>query len=66
MAWTDGDFNADDTVDVYDLAILANAYGLLGTGGSAGLATGGDPVPEPSALLALLLASPLALRRRRR
>ncbi len=60
-----GDFNGDGTVNVHDLAILANNYGTT-TGGSAGLTTGGAPVPEPATLLALALAAPFALRLRRR
>ena len=51
------DFNNTDTVDVFDLALLANSYGYNGTVGGT--------VPEPAAL-AILAIGGLALVRRRR
>ncbi len=63
--WTEGDFNLDRAVNVLDLGIMANYYRWSQAGGgSAPLATDGAPVPEPAAVVALVLAA--ALRRRRR
>ena len=55
--WTDGDFNGDGIVDVFDLGLLAGNYSVA--------ATGGQPVPEPTAL-ALLAVAFVAVRRRKR
>ena len=50
--WSQGDFNGDGEVGVADLAALADNYGYGGGGVPAG---GGDQVPEPGCLLALLV-----------
>ena len=54
MAWNEGDFNGDGTVDVNDLTIVLSSFG--DTAGSSSPAA----VPEPSAL-ALLVAGMAAL-----
>ncbi len=52
--WLDADFNGDGVVDVFDLGILANGYN---SGGAAA-------VPEPGAMLLLVAAAGVALKRR--
>ena len=66
--WQDGDFDYDRRVTARDLALLRRNFGasvpVLAAMGEG--VPGASPVPEPSALTALLPLFVLALRRRRR
>jgi hypothetical protein len=64
--WLHGDYDGDGDVDIFDLGHLANHYGWHEGGGSAGLTTGGEPIPEPASTVLIGLGLPAHLRRRRR
>ena len=55
--WTTADYDLNGTIDVFDLAILANNYGWT---------VGGAPVPEPATLGLIVLGALAVIRRRRR
>lgn len=59
--WCMGDFNGDNIVDVGDLAVLAINWGATSVGGLPPW-----QVPEPAAMVLLLMAGPALLRRGRR
>ena len=59
--WSSGDFNADGVVDVADLNVLA-----LNWQQSIPAAAAGEAVPEPSAVMLLILAVTASCLARRR
>jgi hypothetical protein len=57
MAWADGDFNGDNTVNISDLSnVLTNYDKSMGLGAAPGL----KAVPEPATLV-LLASSAIGL-----
>lgn len=67
LTWEQGDFNGDGSVDFLDLAALAQNYNTGQAVFQADLqAAFAAPVPEPTAPVALVLATFCSLRRRRR
>ena len=67
MTWTQGDFDGDEDVDIEDLSLLASNWGQGSLAASAPSRSGGPtPVPEPSALLLLLVGAGFAARRQLR
>jgi hypothetical protein len=67
--WYNGDFNYDGVVNGSDYTLMDNAFNSQGGNPNVSITAqiaGATAVPEPTALAALCLTTPLLLRRRRR
>ena len=64
-AWTSGNFDGGSTIDLTDLSDVLNNFGAASSSASAGsLASATSSAPEPTSLAALMMATPILLKRR--
>ncbi|MGN6369888.1 MAG: autotransporter-associated beta strand repeat-containing protein [Phycisphaerae bacterium] len=65
--WTSGNFDGAATIDLTDLSDVLNNFGLTSPSPTAAsFASAATAAPEPASLAALMLATPILLKRRNR